>query len=720
MYDLDAKMLNNKAAEFLKKRSNVLIPILIFILPFLYFFRQVAPIKGKYIAIINDFDTLYYAYKVYLIDCLSHFYFPFWSPSEAAGFPFYSNPFAAAFYPLNILLVLFYKLAGGYTRLDHQIFTVFGVAIFGLGLYFWLRKTTLNLRSILFASSIMCVSFKVAEILRFPNAVHTAAWYPWILFCITSILLSQSLKKSLQYGGLLVFFTICFLTGGYPYYIYYSIFLFFPYCLLLLIPSLRKLLFNVPKIKIISILVLFTSGLVGSLVCLPYLYKMSQLLKNTTDRGGGDFGYSTSHLFNFEDTLGSWFFPPASQTEGWYYFSALGIFIILIYILDSLLGNAKKTSKHNSNPNENINYFRYRNICLISFFLVWIGLISYITYGRESYLFYFLWKYMPSFSNLRVWGRMNIILVPIICLLLAISYQNLESKIIAKENFLKKTSNLVFLFSYAIVISIQFFFYKNERYDHYWNTYFTHVASKDIGFIVFGAISFLTIIVILIVVNRVFNSKKSVLTVMTLGLALLAIVDMSSVGNKMWILQKWNGSEWLPEIQLLDAPERKKLDILDISPDSFTIPRTEHAGIAFTSQFNVGIMPNWYFQRYVQFLDQTESEPESRDRLLGKLDGTKIYFSESNEYPSIQEFLHATKQSKNQAKILTYTGNRLVLEVDMKTSGYVHFIDNWDSDWQVTIDGESSSLEKLFGTFKSVYVNSGKHKLIFSYSPGFF
>ena len=714
-------MLNTKFLVLLRKKSSALVPLAIFLLPFFYFFRQVFPIGGKYVAIGNDFDILYYSYKVYLIDCLSHFHFPLWSPSEAAGFPFYANPFAAALYPLNILLLLFYKLADGYTRLDHQVFTVFGVAIFGLGLYFWLKQTTLKPRSIFFASSVMCVSFKVSEILRFPNAVHTAAWYPWILFSITAIMLSRSLRRSIRYGFLLALFIICLLTGGYPYYVYYSIFLFFPYCLLFLIPNLRKLLFNAEEVKITSIIVTAISGLLGILICFPYLYKMSQLLRSTTDRGGGDFSYSTSHAFNIQDTLGSWFFPPASQAEGWYYFSIFGVLIILLYIIDSLCKSTKDLlqRKLSSGPDKNIDSFNYRNIYIISFFLIWIGAISYITYGKDSYLFHLLWHYMPSFSSLRVWGRMNIILVPIICFLLAISYQNLETKIIREKVFLgNKTSSLIFLFSYVIVISIQFYFYKNEKYDIYWTTYFIHVASKDIWFIVSGFISFLVIVAILVFANRL-NKPKLVLNLLVLVLALSAISDMSMVGNKMWV-QKWGGSTWLPEIRLFDMPHRQKLEIPAVNPDSFTTSRTGYPGISFTSQFNVGIMPNWYFKNYVQFLEQTKKESALRDQLLGKIDGTKIYFSENKDYSNIQDFLDEAGKSKNSSKVLTYTGNRLVLDVDMKTPGYLHFIDNWDSDWTVTVDGKSSPIEKLFGTFKSVYIDAGKHKLIFSYSPRFF
>lgn len=732
MMYLGKRSLTEKAVGSLKKKSHLIIPLIISLIPFLYFFRQIFPIDGKYIAIGNDFDLLYYNYKVYLLDCLSNFHFPLWSPAEAAGFPFYSSPFAAVFYPLNIFLAIFYKVMGGYTRLDHQVFTVFGISIFGLGLYFWLKETTLNSRAIFFAASVMCVSFKVTEIVRFPNAVHTAAWYPWILFCITKILRCQAPRKSFFYGCFLFCLTIFFLTGGYPYYIYYSPFLFIPYIIFLFIPTLRNNLFRFSSYQVIksgSILVLCLSFFCGCLICSPYLYKMGQLLENTTDRGGNSFEYSTFHVFNFQDTLGSLFFPPMAQAEGWYYFSIFAILTVLLYFLDTIYENLKVIKQ--SNWRLEINELGYRNFYILLFFLSWIGIISYITYGKESYLFHILWEYMPFFSSLRVWGRMNIILVPIICLLLAMSYQNLEERVfLDKKNSLKKIPNLLFLVCYGLIITAQYFWYREKEYDYYWTTSFTPFESKDIWFIVFSLIAFGVILSLIFKCNKfkfygieIFRNKtRSISGILVVLLVFLSVMDMSVIGNKMWAIQEYRDSTWLPEIRLFDTPSRNRLEIPKANLDSFSVPRTEyeHTGISLTSAFNVGIMYNWYYYRYINFLNSAEEDIESRDRLLGRLDGKKIYFSKHIGYSTVKDFLVASQESENKENILTYTGDKLVVEVDMVSPGYVSFIDNWDPDWKATIDGQVATIDKLFGTFKSVYVSEGKHELTFLYSPSFF
>jgi hypothetical protein len=108
---------NGGAGAVVRMAKRFALPLLVFCWPLIFLFRHVFVINGKVLTIGNDFIGLYYKYKVYLLDCLANFHFPLWSPSEAAGFPFYTNPFAQVFYPFNAMLVLWYKVFGGYTWL---------------------------------------------------------------------------------------------------------------------------------------------------------------------------------------------------------------------------------------------------------------------------------------------------------------------------------------------------------------------------------------------------------------------------------------------------------------------------------------------------------------------------------------------------------------------------------------------------------------------------
>ncbi len=281
-----------------------------FLWPFVYFYKFIVPIAGHFSGIGNDFDAVYYPSKPYLLDWLIYFHIPLWSPTEAAGYPFYSSPIAQVFYPLNLVLVIFYRLAGGFTILDYQVYTFLGVAIFALGLFFWLKTFGLNWRAILFAVLCFSVSFKIAETTRFATSIQEVAWYPWILYALTCVFRATSKKQAWLYGLLLFFFMYCLFTAGYPYFIYYSLFLIGPYLLFLVIPGFRKRLWGLPaRLKPGPILISFSASAGALLLCLPYLMKMQQLLQQTAQRGGGSLSYATANQFTFVNSIGSLIFP---------------------------------------------------------------------------------------------------------------------------------------------------------------------------------------------------------------------------------------------------------------------------------------------------------------------------------------------------------------------------------------------------------------------------
>jgi hypothetical protein len=243
---------------------------MIFVMLILWPFVFLFPYTFNLVGISNDFDVLYYSYKVYLLDSMAHFHLPLWSPSEACGFPFYSNPFAQVLYPLNLPLAFVYRVLGGYTPYAHQLFTIFGLSIFAVGFYLWMRSLSFDRRASLFAALVIAVSFKMTEILRFPNAVHSAAWYPWILWSINSIFNGRDLRRQMFHVALNMFFVFSLLTGGYLYYAYYSVFLFPPYLLIFFIPALRAAVFGErggDRKKALGLF--FLSSLVPLLVCAP-------------------------------------------------------------------------------------------------------------------------------------------------------------------------------------------------------------------------------------------------------------------------------------------------------------------------------------------------------------------------------------------------------------------------------------------------------------------
>lgn len=704
--------------------------LVVFFIPFLFYYRTIVPNASFSLAIINDFNPLYYKYKLYLIDMLSNGHFPLWSPTEACGYPFFANPFTQAFYPLNALLVLVYKVLGGYSIFDHQTFSVLGISIFSLGIYFWLNLLVQNKRAVIFAAILIALSFKLGEILRFPNAIHTAAWIPWILYGIS---LAAVRGRYLLSGFVVFISSILLLTGGYPYYVYYCLFLLPPYILLLLIPWSRVAIVGSQPLPSFHngkfIFSLIVSFLASFLFCSPYIVKMQQLLQQTVDRSGSDYEYTTLINFDFADTIGSLLFPPAAQAEGWYYFSIAGLILLLFFGLGScLIGCANKAN---------------RGLLIIGLF--WFVFISSITYGKESFIFNLFWNHFPSFSGLRVWGRMNIILLPIIALLLARAYHYFEATISLKRdvnNSVEKRTvlsilSVIFVISLSI-IATQIIIFTQKMYDIYWLVFFKLFEGMEWLFIVSCAVSIIMIISVLFYsFKRPFTTTRSLNFLLIIFLS-ISIFDLYPVGSHQWMITAPDGY----------GSERKVYDIQQTLKQSFHSPRTRVYDTITLPSFNVGWIINWYYDRYLTFdrrlLPDYErlmvpnkslhygalmkikkvNDPGGADayaKLMGIENGKRVFFTKKINHSTINNFLNDSfsteKMLVKTTKVIHYDGDALKLSVDNIEDIYVSFIDNWDPDWMVSINGESSKIEKLFGTFKSVQVDAGKNDITFKYKP---
>jgi len=684
----------------------------VFIWPLLYFYRLLIPGQAFSLTIGNDFYW-FYKYKAYLLDLLVEGRFPLWSPSEGAGFPFYSSPFAQAFYPFNLPLSLFSQAVGGYSVFDHQAFTVLAMSIYALGLYLWLSRLVSGKRSVVFSVLVIAVSFKLAELVRFPHAAHAAAWMPWLLYGTT---LAAEDRKRVASFMVLFGSSLMMLTAGYPYYAYYCLFLVVPYAVFLFFPATRGMicLDRTPiTVRRRRYLLSISAPVVAAVaVCSPYLYKMHDLMRQTTARRGLNYDYSTSYPFHFSDTIGSLIFPPRAQTEGWYYFSILGLLLIVLFVAMCLLSRETSSLKKRS----------------VLFVLSWAAVISYISYGKDSYLFDLLWQYLPGFSQLRAWGRLNIILLPIIALLLARSYGYFEEVLGRPKGTDKRRRTLwsalaVTGFSAVAIMAGQTWLYVYKSFNFYWGYAFGNYQGQEAVFILAAAGSFLLLSGLLILaVWRPFASAAAQIAVLALCLA-TATADMRYVGSQQWTYQ---------------APQeygvRKRLHISHAIARSLGAPRHNLLDTVFLDQhFNAGYMWDWHYDRYTSFHARVfwphdfnkivcqQDEVFWMRRLLGIVDGTRLFVSTRIDHSSAKEFFEDSDRTVHLAKprvvVQAYDGEQLMLQVSIGSPVFLSFIDNWDPDWVARVNGQPVEIEKLFGTFKSVRLAAGISMVEFTYRP---
>ncbi|MSP41710.1 MAG: hypothetical protein EXR70_24765, partial [Deltaproteobacteria bacterium] len=643
--------------------------IAVVVWPFIF----LAPYTINNVSIGNDFGILYYVYKVYLLSMLDGGHFPLWSPTEGGGYPFFSSPFAQAFYPLNILYFAYYKLLGRFAPWDYQIWTIFGISIFGLGLFFWLRRLAVAAPVALVAVMISVISLKVAELLRFPNALHCAAWLPWLLYAATVATDARKAKfGATVFGAALVML----LTAGYPYYIVYALFLIPAYVLAMAFASSRNLIIgavpeNPSSFSRYAIHIGAAAACAG-LLTFPWLRHMQVLIAQTVDRGTPKFDYATAYEFGPIQTLGSWIFPPASNMEGWYYFGIATTLLIAFYIISVLANFGVAT--------------RERWLCVL--LVGWLAFVSYFAWGRESALFTWAWHHLPVFNQMRAWGRMNIIQVPIIALLLAKAINHFitlsdRQMVGGRKGFWMICAMLILTLT---SLCTQRYLIEQGWFDHYWNFYFKHADPRFIArdsiyvtlkeffderFFLVTSVSIGTVLSAFLLAARWKASGGS--AVFLRSVLLLTVAEMFVVSNSQWVSRR-------------HSVNARSLEIPKMLVSEFSHPRSLPAIVIMSREaptFNLGLFHNWGFKRhadnYLKTMDYygqrlpevSPSEFAAAERFYGAdQNAQRLFFSTRIDQKTVVDFMKDVDATEPLAKPTTqmdfYNGDELRLTVNLR------------------------------------------------------
>lgn len=665
--------------------------------PLLFFGDRIVPYRGTVRAVGNDFPFLYYAYKAYLLDCLANGHLPLWSPAEAAGFPFFSNPFTQAFYPLNAVLLAFRAWTGGYSTYDHQVFTILGVSGFAVGLYAWLRSLRVDVVPALFGACVASTGFRIADIMRLPNAVHSAVWYPWILLALNRLLTAGRRAEVARWSLVLVACGTALVTAGYPYYAYYSLFLIGPY--LLLAPRVAG---PPPPGRARPwrwLVTLAAAGVVTFVLCSPYLLKVAETLAATV-RKGDDLDFSLTFGSGWTDSLFSLVYPLAANPDGCYYVGTLGLLLVALYVREVW------TSPSAIGPGRGV----------VGAVLAWIALVNYVSWGRQSALFVLLWHWLPGFSWLRAWGRLNVVLLPLLAWLLALSFAQLQGRLRRLAEGAEPGGRgwwLTLAASALLVGGLQVGAWTVGRVHGYYRDLMPELAGGGGFTLVGGALAFLVLGTLFALARRRASLPPGAL----LALLLLATaLDVWPLASRLWTYRG-------------PLPSREPFDVASVLRRSLEVPRQKTVGTismsfafdrprtTFSPSLNVAVVPECYFQRYWDFLALHQAEPTAVERLLGLKDGRRLLLSAHLDHPDLASFFRDIDGFDGSVSVRGYDGDRLEAGVRLTQPGHLTFVDNWDRDWRAYVDGRPVPLEVAFGTFKAVAVPDGEHEVSFRYQP---
>jgi hypothetical protein len=69
------------------------------------------------------------------------------------------------------------------------------------------------------------------------------------------------------------------------------------------------------------------------------------------------------------------------------------------------------------------------------------------------------------------------------------------------------------------------------------------------------------------------------------------------------------------------------------------------------------------------------------------------------------------------AKITGYGHNTVLIEAELDKPGLLILSDTYYPGWEATVDGIQASIYRVDGLFRGVYVNAGRHQIVFNYRP---
>ena len=693
--------------------SNKLNFIILIIFPFLYLFPHTLNI----IEMGNDFELLYYSYKKYIFEFISIGHFPLWSPSESAGYSLIFNPFAQYFYPLSWLLYGLSYLIGDLSKHLYLLYTIFGISIYNVGQYLWLKKLNIDIKYCLVSTLIICAGLKLTEILRFSNAIHTFCWFPWILYGMT-----LSLKKGFHLKTILIIFisTLSILTAGYPYYIIYGLIFFSSYFLFISNSYVKNLIiYKYESEKIFLFLIkIIVPSIIAFIIVSPWLFGIQDVVEITRDRNLQDISFSRMINSDVWDHLGSWIFPPLSQVETNYYFGSITTIIILIYLINFFTKKEKSKIE----------------FAFIIFFILFFLLNFQISNSQNSIFFKFIWEKIDFIKNLRAFGRINILLLPFFSVLICFSIKSLiEGKY--SINFNKSV-----LFVGIIILILQIFIIEFSNYKNwYWDTWQAKRLNQaaleysNIGFIFslynnyIYPIFFALVTIILIITNK-FNFLKNLIFI----ILILVVAELFILANIQWAIPS----------KYYDANGYNQLssDPMENLRNSFNSKRvsTEVKGNTYfrnNRKFNINyfdafgvdshtIIFDIFFDRKGEF--RKEITKENRDKitlLWGLKDNKKVFFTDRIDFQNIGGVVTNINENidnfNNEILIdlKKFDGDEITITYNAKKDGYISYIDNWSPGWIVLVNNEEKRIDLLLNTYKSVKVNKGKNIINFKYKP---
>lgn len=690
-------------------------PVLIFLFPMLIFWRCI--FAGKDSFVVFGWDTLAYSYywSYFLNKFLHAGVMPFWNPYVSLGYPSISQISNNMFYPPALLLRWFFQLDPfSYLKL-FQLFVVLHFSLAGTFSYLFLRKRGFTLT----ASSLggMVYAFSTAAQLSLDGFewIYGFTWFPLALFFLFKAVETAETKffvfLALVQG---VVFTTNFMPG-----IYQEVLLVFVVYCMLEARNWKRPWFLL-KFAAVNIAAVLLSA--------PTFFSLLQFLFQYSERGQKNYEFAMAGLD--ESELIDRFLSPFGYGTGKTVFKS-GYFGVSAYCLALVAAIVPEARK------------RFSSVFLgLIFFIFLFSAGPYFLSGDFFYLF------LPQYGTQHFHYRITLYMGIAIGFFAACGFDYLFSKNNAQDKSLGKVALVLFLALAAkLILNVSI-----SNLATAWPfitaccaMFMIWLRTKDKQRLLPAAYFTLFMLEMSFVfrhnVTKIAMQLPNLARISHKGAELIYASTADRVERYFENDRLSNGENFnfltsQPRIRGYVTPAVKRTAELESfglnqelcggGPCGEVWQRGYESGQDFEGIKSLVYGPRVFLAaNTVATIKQPDEESSAFDirylNAMGEHDLRSSVFIEELIPEAPSKRTEAFGETSVEAKPVIIDFNINHLKVDVTNSGFskiwLVFVDTFHTDWQATVDGQSSKVYRADYAFKSVLVPPGRHEISLDFVP---
>ena len=748
--------LKPKTEPFRDLLENNWISLAILFVFWVIFFRQM--ITGAAF-IGDDFIEQYFPGKTLSAVSLSKGFIPFWNPFAFSGMPFFADLQVAIFYPFNYVLSFFVSgehlspLALQLSIILHYLMC--SVFCFYIGKHFKLTNTA----SVIFALMFTYSSYMIIHMIHQP-LIEAVIWLP-IVFLMWLKFIDTGKYIFIFIGTILMTFSV---LAGYPQAAFYNYLFISVYVLIIFISKIREKDFKVVRSLIFGYLIFFILSFgMAAFQLLPAneFVSLSNRAKITYEfaiEGSVEPRFYLS--FFIPKLFGVWKFNDASADLSWwptketFMFSIANLYISIIAIVliaPAIMYSLKK--KINTQ---------------LTWFLVGMAVFTML-FAMGGFFFFhqIIYSIVPFFNRFRNPGHMLFIFTFCASLLTAFGMNILlqNKKAFAEIYDKKYYFVLLGVFTLVLILVYSGFFNVNNpqtgekvnawiRGQYFSFFIFLAVTSSAVYFFISDKIklNFFIVLILLITAFDIYINwyeqnngsinpdvlysqrkqkedefknelKTEVFRVNMREYPYTSYFQRNSgMINRIPLLEGYGAlilDKYIP-INKSEAGSSQTHDIMNVKYKLDPASLKANNPNAYKFYVNQSYLPKARMFYDAKYFEEKDSAA-LKSYMAGKdFDHHKTIVIETNKKDFTLPVLKDTIVPKSEVKIIKYELNNIEAEVETAENGFLFLSEVYYPAWKAYIDGNSADLYRADYCERAVYLEKGKHTILFNYESDTF